>query len=628
MIQPLAKVQSTLSKSDFKVGRSCPQKLVYKKKGYPSREVESDFMKLLVEGGFIIGKLAQLLYPGTLITGTTEEALAETDRLLKSNDSIILHEAAIKSGQFLVRIDILKKEGTHLQVIEVKSKSFNGESEEDDSEKNNKIAYEEDALFQAMVLQDAYPDAKVEACLLMANKDARTQIEGLAGWFKIIEETNEAGLSQCRVEFIYENHPQRDQFLDQLRNDNIIREDRALVREGAERLQQIRMAANKMLAIINNDLKCAEGDVVLSKACKKCEFRATKSNPLDGYSDCWGALAKVSPHIFDLYYGGLLGKYQLLNTMIAERKVSLYDFNESHFVGEKGNIGSRNERQIIQYRGTKAGKEWNSDRLHQSLCDLEYPLHFIDFETYTGAIPFHEGMSPYEPVIFQWSCHTIEHEGAQPIHKEWINTDQDFPNFKFAEALMAWIGNRGTPLMWSHHENTMLNKIIEQMAVRNYSNPALLDWLITMTTAKDEKKHKTIRKGRLVDMDKLTVEHYFHPSMKGQTSIKKTLPAVWNHHPYLHEIEWFKPYVVRDEHGEIMDPYYALKANGVDAESAEAIAEGGAAMKAYWEMMWGDPAKKEILKNQLLKYCELDTMAMVIIWTHWCHIASLKNQKS
>ncbi|MBK8674305.1 MAG: hypothetical protein IPN93_15405 [Bacteroidetes bacterium] len=49
--------------------------------------------------------------------------------------------------------------------------------------------------------------------------------------------------------------------------------------------------------------------------------------------------------------------------------------------------------------------------------------------------------------------------------------------------------------------------------------------------------------------------------------------------------------------------------------------EGSGAMRAYQEMLFGkgktDVDKKERLKQELLNYCQLDTMAMVIIWKHW-----------
>ena len=44
-------------------------------------------------------------------------------------------------------------------------------------------------------------------------------------------------------------------------------------------------------------------------------------------------------------------------------------------------------------------------------------------------------------------------------------------------------------------------------------------------------------------------------------------------------------------------------------------------MRAYQDMMYGfaknDDAKKKIIEEGLRKCCQLDTLAMVIIWHHW-----------
>jgi len=59
----------------------------------------------------------------------------------------------------------------------------------------------------------------------------------------------------------------------------------------------------------------------------------------------------------------------------------------------------------------------------------------------------------------------------------------------------------------------------------------------------------------------------------------------------------------------------------VSLEETEVVAEGTEAMKAYYEIMYGDyrdnPKVQANWRDLLLSYCELDTMAMVIIWTYW-----------
>lgn len=251
--------------------------------------------------------------------------------------------------------------------------------------------------------------------------------------------------------------------------------------------------------------------------------------------------------------------------------------------------------------------------MKNALNKLEYPLHFIDFETYTGAIPYHKRMRPYEFIAFQWSCHTIQKPGDAPLHSEFINSEYDFPNFRFAEQLMQVIGTTGTPIMWSSFENTILRSILEQMDVYNYKNDMLREWLTGITTDK-----KQNRIGRFVDMNELTLKYYFHPHMNGKTSIKKVLPAIWNNNPYLHAIPWFEQYVPADEAK--LNPYDTLAPIIGELEKEEVVKDGTGAMRAYNEIMFGattNTERRQQLIKLLLQYCELDTMAMVIIWKYW-----------
>ena len=180
------------------------------------------------------------------------------------------------------------------------------------------------------------------------------------------------------------------------------------------------------------------------------------------------------------------------------------------------------------------------------------------------------------------------------------------------EALMNEIGTTGTPLMWTSFENTILRDILEQIDIYEYSNDNLKEWLTNITTDKD-------REGRFVDMNKITLDCYFHPDMKGKTSIKSVLPAIWKNNPYLHSIPWFKKYAPDTEGN--LNPYDTLKPIQDSQESNEVIKLGTDAMRAYHELMFGhfsdNIQRREEIKNLLLQYCELDTMAMVIIWKYW-----------
>lgn len=69
-VNRLTNIQGTamtkyLSKSRFKVALECPRKLAYLgNDAYVNTKKHNDFLKSLAEGGFQVGELAKLLYPG------------------------------------------------------------------------------------------------------------------------------------------------------------------------------------------------------------------------------------------------------------------------------------------------------------------------------------------------------------------------------------------------------------------------------------------------------------------------------------------------------------------------------------------------------------------------------------
>ena len=182
--------------------------------------------------------------------------------------------------------------------------------------------------------------------------------------------------------------------------------------------------------------------------------------------------------------------------------------------------GTYGERNIIQIKHTKSNTEWTGEGFKEMISNVTCPLHFIDFETFAGVFPFHSNMRPYERMAFQWSCHTINKPDSEPVHSEWINLKNKFPSFEFAETLMKQIGYESVPLMWSSYENTILREIYEQIDFYKYDNPELKSWLRrSVRFDKDD--------GRLFDMEKVALKQYFHPKMKGRTSIKVPLTLLF-----------------------------------------------------------------------------------------------------
>ena len=590
-----------LTKSDFKIAESCPTKLYYKKLDYPNILEQDEHLKLLADGGYIVGKMARLLYPDGIeikINEGIEKAVEKTKELLKK-ENITLFEPVVEVDGLFVKIDILIKKGNTFDLVEVKSKSYDSSPENNlfVSKKSDWKPYFEDVAYQVYVLNKAYPAANISSYLMLPDKSKRTKIEGLASWFKL----NKNG-KNYDVEFVGD--------LEELRKDDIL--TCVPVNSQVENLLPIvDENSNRYLESITPDIKKISTQI--SKDCKECEYKHGREVEKNGFAECWGNLAFVDPHIFDLYHMGTIGGHRkpFVNELIASGKAGLYDMPLGKLSGKRG------ERQKLQVEMMKAGKEWVSLETKSILENIKYPLYFIDFETSRMAVPYHKGMRPYEQVAFQWSCHKITEPNTEPEHFEWINLEESFPNFKFARSLMNCIGHDGTVFMWATHENTALRDIYEQMETYNQNDPELRNWLNELV------KFSSDDVGRLVDMNDLTLKHYFHPQMKGRTSLKYVLPAIWKNNSYLYEIPWLKEYL-KIEGEQAVDPYETLQQIEI-AGKAEVIKEGTGAMRAYQELLYGlnknNPEIKEKWAKILLQYCKLDTMAMIIVWLHWNYLA-------
>jgi hypothetical protein len=274
-----------------------------------------------------------------------------------------------------------------------------------------------------------------------------------------------------------------------------------------------------------------------------------------------------------------------------------------------------------------------------------YPLHMIDFETATVALPFFKGMRPYESLAFQFSHHVIEQDGSVRHVGEYLLAEPGvYPNFEFVRALKAALSHDdGTIFRWSNHENAVLEHIAVQI---RKSDPVLPDANELLAFIEGITKGGT---REMVDLAKIAEHAYFHPETKARVSIKKVLPAVLKTSEYLRQkyqrpiygieipsknyrgFSWWE-----ERSGALIDPYQRLRelteemlgevgADAADAEALEIdinISEGGAAAMAFARLQFEDldPDVRAAIKAALLRYCELDTLAMVMIveaWREW-----------
>jgi hypothetical protein len=86
-----------------------------------------------------------------------------------------------------------------------------------------------------------------------------------------------------------------------------------------------------------------------------------------------------------------------------------------------------NDKQEIQLQCEKTNKPHiNQQAIQEFFKTLEYPLYFLDFETYQTAIPLYDGLKPYQQIPFQFSVHKIDNNAKHEIHVKVLDDGKAF----------------------------------------------------------------------------------------------------------------------------------------------------------------------------------------------------------
>ena len=621
-------IQRTLSKSDFQLGRDCPTKLYYKKLNYPNTQTENEYLTFLAEGGYLIGAVAKIVVPGGIdiqhavrepkanYEETTARALAMTQECL-AQENVVLYEPAFQIGRRLIRCDILVKSGRNVDLIEVKSKLQDSNNTEWGSEWG---PYLDDVAFQWLVVRRALPHCRVTPWLMTPDRSHTATIDHLTSFFKHKENGKVGRFKDTTVDFLGDSS-----VTDAIRSSGLLRtwDIEELVEQ---RLEEIDRCANDLEEWLASP-ELLHPRTPISKNCFSCEFNAKDGR--NGFRECWGAKASPERHIRHLYKVGTLGGFRApkVNQWIDDGRVSHDDIEEADLLNSDGQLGSTGQRILTQIHHTNTSTEWmDTDALRAELDRWEYPLHFIDFEASISPVPYHRGMRPYQTVVFQWSCHTIKENGAEPLHREFLNTESYYPAIEFLETLRDAIGDSGSVIIWSKYERTQLRSLRDWLHANHAGEyQDLITWLVQLLGEDDS---ETLR---LVDQHELTVKHWFHPLMFGRTSIKVALPAALKAASSQRIDRWLQAVNLLDpETGNRPENPYkllqsldlpGLESEASDTGEARGVTDGVEAMRAYQDMIYGlnmnAEGHRERVRESLLRYCRLDTLAQVIIWEHW-----------
>jgi Domain of unknown function(DUF2779) len=609
----------TLSKSDYKLARTCAAKLFFRENGYPDGRDSDPYLRMLAEGGYMVEALAKARYPNgiQLAYGSDPAADFARTRDALQRDNVTLFEATLIAGRRQARVDILEKRGTVIRLLEVKSKSFDGAEHAQLLATGKAGAFRgvrkphgilgkwaeklEDITYQVLLLEQVMPGVTIEPFLVLVDKSKTAAVDNVPSYFELVRRTRSDGSTNVDTGKYIGTAEQLAQL--DLVTEVSVAQEVAMLRGDVE------AAAAEFEAALDAPLEVFTTGLDRGSKCAKCEFRAT-GNGKNGFAECWGDLANASPHMLELYSVGTAkapDQSPLVEWMIGQGTASLLDVPLDGLVSKDNNPAGTAARQRRQIEQTKLREIYLGPDLRPNIEQLQGrgPIHFIDFETSRLALPYHKGMRPYGLVAFQWSAHSCETLGRSPLHSQWLNTTDVWPNQSFAESLREAIGDEGPVLTWTHFEGTTLKQIVADLTSFEREAPDLVRWMTD------------VFERRIVDLHDWARRDYYHPGMRGRTSIKVVLEALWKSDPVMREQFEAWAGLPADPAN---DPYLALPPVSINGKLQD-VHEGTGAMRAYQEMMYGadknDPAVRAQWSALLTQYCRLDTLSMVLILEHW-----------
>ncbi|HEY2003857.1 MAG TPA: DUF2779 domain-containing protein [Candidatus Saccharimonadia bacterium] len=221
--------------------------------------------------------------------------------------------------------------------------------------------------------------------------------------------------------------------------------------------------------------------------------------------------------------------------------------------------------QLSQVEVTRSGAaRLHPDKITHELAKLEYPLYFLDYETFSSAIPMWDGVRPYQQLPFQYSLHAIPFQGAKLTHYEHLAQGTEYPAEKLLDHLTKDLGPEGSVIVWNKSFEMGCNDAMAAL------HPKYKDFLEGVNA-------------RVYDLMEIFANGYYaHPEFMGSASIKKVLP--------------------------VLVPELSYK----DLAIGEGMTAQVQWMKAARGIMSEEEAER--LYAHLITYCGQDTLAMVRIF--------------
>lgn len=259
--------------------------------------------------------------------------------------------------------------------------------------------------------------------------------------------------------------------------------------------------------------------------------------------------------------------------MWKSKKVEKYNEGKISFDDLKDEKLNKKYREQIDFELNSRKPKINKKAVLKVLDSLKYPLYFIDYESCQYAIPEYIGTKAYQQIPFQYSLHIIPEEGAPIEHKEFLGEADDENLIRtFAESMIRDMPCDGSVIVYNKAFEATRNKEIGEMY------PDL---------AGEMERFNNNMVDLMVPFKK---REYYTKEMEGSYSIKKVLPALFPDDPDL------------------------------DYHNLNLIHKGDEASNAFLSLKDRTPEEQKEIRQALLRYCELDTYAMVKIWEKFIEV--------
>lgn len=624
---PSAKKDNYFTRHLFGAGIECPTKLYYYAQHYPENKQSRPFIEHAIYNKRLLTALARSAYPhGFFIDEYSIQKAAKKTQQLLSKEEVVLFDAIFEHQKMMVRLPIVRKTGDQLTAYFVRTKAFHSRKHRL-TDKHGRInskwrKYLLDFAYQIYLIERNWPDADIKAILVMPEKTGVSDTDNLPFLLRPLKKnetsepislSNQELLAKLDVTDLITKISRDTDFADEHLPQSTFEETITYLRD----------------LYFNG---CKEKPRVGLK-CKSCEFRIEddrlRKGTQSGFNACWEPeIEAENPseyHVFDLIGPGT--NQWIQKGVYDQRDIPLKDvFTPESVVKGKGRISHemRQALQVNKVQGQEVPEEIFRPAIFQELNRWQYPLHFLDFEAGNYAVPVRKDRSPYDLVVFQFSCHTLQEDGSW-THHQWIDDLQNgYASYELVRRLMDVPQiTEGTIVQYSDFERnalkTIRRELIDEAALISDAD-RLIAWIEDIIHRNDSSHHTP---PYMADLSRLVKNFYYNREMGNSLSIKDVLRSVMSHSDFLkkkytqsysshnfEDIIWWQD----DGTGGARNPYKILMETGDSP-----IRRGTEAMVVYGKFIAQhlNDVQVQAYKNALLKYCELDTLAMVMIFQHW-----------